>query len=135
MTVAIAYHTPGAYAGVSVELIHATAGTLQFARGFRYPSHQYAFFQPKEATANKVPFYYPSIMNQVPFDATWARMTDAELDSLRTFMFSTLPLFDQFQLKLVMQGMSLQVRFARRYLKVTHVLPGINEVSLQFLRV
>jgi len=119
----------------SVEFQHSAAGTIQFEHGFQYPKYQFNFFQPKEETASGFPMYFEPIMVQAPFETVWPRMTDAELEALRTYMFRALPLFDVFTLAMIGRNITHQVRFAKRQIKVEHVKPGINKVTLQLVRV
>jgi len=119
----------------SIEFRHDTAGTIQFTHGFQYPKYQFDFFQPKETTASGISVYFAPLMVQAPFETVWPRMTDSEMTALRKYMFSSLPLFDVFTLAMVGRDITHQVRFAKRQIKVEHVKPGINKVTIQMVRV
>lgn len=129
------YVDPGYIADVAgVQFVHSS-GTLTFARSPKYPPYAFQFVQAEEQTTTGRPIVRDPAVTQIPFTATWPFMSDAELAALRTFMFSTLPVYDQFECKLSGQDMSFIVRFAALKLKCRHVIPGFNEVTISLVRV
>ncbi len=121
--------------GTRIEFIHATAGTLKFHSGPIYPEYKPQYLQPIETTAAGYPIIFPPVLSQVPFDVHWPDMWDAELESLRIFMFTNVPVFDEWEFKHIRGDLSFQVRFAALKLQIMHVIPGHNDVLFSLVRI
>lgn len=119
---------------IGVKLVHS-AGTLLLSKAFKFPQWEFEFVQAFSETAAKFPAYHIPVISQAPFKAVFPWMTDAELSGLRTWMFSTLPAFDSFDMILLGSGTTLRVRFGSRTLNVTQLRKGFNEVTVSFIRV
>ena len=125
----------GDTSGASIEFTHAIAGTVAFANGLRYPDYQLKITQPVERTVCNVPIYSAPARSELPFQATFVDMSDAELAALKTFMFTSLPIFDTFTLSEVNKDKSYPVRFSDLKLSVKMYLINHNEVTINLVRV
>lgn len=117
-----------------VKLTH-TSGSVSFAKAFKFPQWGFEFIQPSSSSAAGHPAYFSLLVSQMPFEAVFTWVSDAELAALRTWMFSTVPAFDSFDMVLFGSSSTLKVRLAKRSLKVTQLRKGFNEVTISFVRV
>lgn len=112
-----------------------TAGTIAFSRGIKYTNYNLDILQPREVTASNYPYYFAPALSQMPFAAVFPWMPDAELAALRTFMFSTLPVYDSFTLAEIQKDKTYIVRFADLKMSVRQLRLGFNEVAINLVRV
>ena len=135
------YYEPGyAEAGYVVDLdiirvrFRYQDDLVEFARGPQYPAFSYQFIQPEEESSGGWPLPFPPVVIQAPFNFTFPWVSDAELEKLRSFMFSVLPVGSPFTFENVGNGSSITVRFASLKIRAKHQLRGYNEVTLSMVR-
>jgi len=107
---------------------------VEFARGPQYPGFSYQFIQPEEESAAGWPLPSAPVVIQAPFNFVFPWVSDAELEKLRIFMFSILPVGSPFAFEDVGNGTSITVRFAPLKIRAKHQARGYNEVALSMVR-
>lgn len=118
----------------SIEFRHSV-GTVLFANSIKYVNYKLNIIQPSEVTVCNFPIYFNPVLSQVPFVANFPLMTDEELQSLYTFMFIDLPIFDSFVFAEIQNDKSCNVRFVDLKMNVTQLKPGYNDVSINLIRI
>jgi len=108
---------------------------VEFLRGPQYPAFSYDFIQPEEKSTGGWPITAAPVVIQAPFNFVFPWVADAELEKLRSFMFSILPYGTEFTFYDIGNGISFPVKFAALRLNPRHQVRGQNEVTLPMVRV
>jgi hypothetical protein len=105
---------------------------LSLDKCFQMPKYTLKVVEAMERTTSDVPVYFSMISHMTPFDAVFPDLSDTQLSNLRTFLYTTLNLFDTFTIYITALDDLFTVK-AHRKMNVKQLYPNHNQVTLSMI--